>query len=80
LLREYHAYGPFYADPQCPKDYSLSAFIDGSWQTVLEVADNYQRHRKHQLQQPLKTKQLRVNVHATNGDPSAQIYEVRCYS
>lgn len=79
LIREYHAYGPFYRDPQCPKDYSVSALVDGDWKTVLDVTGNYQRHRKHALSQSVQASALRVNVHATNGDPSAQIYEVRCY-
>ena len=79
LIREYHAYGPFYRDPQCPKDYSVSALVNGDWQTVLTVDGNYQRHAKHRLPESVKTTALRVNVHATNGDPSAQIYEVRCY-
>lgn len=79
LLREYHAYDPFYRDPQCPKDYSILAFIEGQWQTVVEVKENYHRHRKHKLAEMISTNQIRVSVHATNGDPSAQIYEVRCY-
>lgn len=79
LIREYHAYEPFYRDPQCPKDYSISALVDGRWETVLNVTDNYQRHRKHALPESVQTGALRINVHATNGDPSAQIYEVRCY-
>lgn len=80
LLREYHAYKPFYRDAQCPKDYSISALINNSWETIFEVKDNYHRHRKHILNKPVTTKDLRINVHSTNGDPSAQIYEVRCYS
>jgi hypothetical protein len=80
LLREYHAYEPFYRDPQCPKDYSVAAWLEGEWRTVLEVQDNYHRHRKHLLPQPVHTTALRIRVHTTNGDPSAQIYEVRCYS
>jgi hypothetical protein len=79
ILREYHAYQPFYRDPQCPKDYSVSAFIEGEWQTVLEVKNNYQRNRSHKLAQPVTTNKFRINIHSTNGDPSAQIYEVRCY-
>lgn len=79
LIREYHAYGPFYRDPQCPKDYSISALMGDRWETVLNVTVNYQRHRRHALPKSVLTSALRVNVHATNGDPSAQIYEVRCY-
>lgn len=79
LLREYHSYKPFYRDPQCVKDYSISAWVDGRWEEVLRITDNYQRHRKHKFESPVQTARLRITVHATNGDPSAAIYEVRCY-
>jgi hypothetical protein len=80
LIREYHAYDPFYRDAQCPKDYSISAWMGGKWETILEIKNNYQRHRRHILPQGIATKKVRINVQATNGDPSAQIYEVRCYA
>lgn len=79
LLREYHAYSPFYLDPQCPKDYEITAHIEDHWQQLFTIDGNFQRHRKHTLPHPIKTERLRIIVHATNGDPSAQIYEVRCY-
>jgi len=79
LLREYHAYPPFYRDPQCPKDYQIMAFNDGEWEIIADVKNNFQRHIKHQLPKSVSTKKLRVQIDATNGDPSAQIYEVRCY-
>lgn len=79
LLREYHAYDPFYRDPQCPKDYSIQGYFDGAWNTIFEVKENYHRHRKHHLEKAISTNQIRICVHSTNGDPSAQIFEVRCY-
>jgi hypothetical protein len=78
LLREYHAYDPFYRDPQCPKDYEVLALKDNKWEKVLEVTENYQRQVKHSFE-GIETTQLRIQVNATNGDPSAQIYEIRCY-
>jgi hypothetical protein len=78
LVREYHAYGPFYRDPQCPRDYAIEAWTHGSWTRVLEVKDNYQRLCRHQLAAPVVTDKLRVVIDATNGDPSASIYEIRC--
>ncbi|WP_082595670.1 FAD-dependent oxidoreductase [Paenibacillus sp. Soil750] len=79
LLWEYHGYAPFYRDPQCPKDYRIEAFVGGAWEQLLEVKENYQRHCRYTLAQPVQTQRLRVVIDATNGDPSAAIYEVRCY-
>ncbi len=79
LIREYHAYAPFYRDAQCPRDYALEAFVDGQWSRVAEVRDNYQRLRPHVLPTGVTTSRLRLVISATNGDPSAALYEIRCY-
>lgn len=79
LLREYHAYSPMYRDAQCPRDYSVSAWVNGGWKTILEIKNNFQRYRKHALNEAVETNSIRLTVHATNGDPSAQVYEIRCY-
>lgn len=78
LIREYHAYAPFYRDPQCPRDYSVEAEIDGAWTSLVTVRGNYQRRRRHVLAAPVTTARLRVVITATNGDPSAAVYEIRC--
>lgn len=80
LIREYHAYAPFYRDPQCAKDYSILAWAEGAWQEVAVVEGNYQRQRRHILENTVLTNRLRIVIQATNGDPSAAIYEVRCYA
>ncbi|MNR24393.1 F5/8 type C domain protein [compost metagenome] len=80
LLWEYRGYAPFYRDPQCPKDYRIEAFVGGTWEQLIEVQGNYQRHCRYTLDQPVQTDQLRVVIEATNGDPSAAIYEIRCYA
>ncbi len=80
LIREYHAYAPFYRDSQCPRDYAIEAWVDGSWRRLVEVSENYQRLRRHVLPAPVKTSRLRVVVSATNGDPSAALYEIRCHA
>ena len=80
LVREYHAYAPFYRDPQCPRDYTIEVWQDDAWVPLLSVEDNYQRHRRHTFPRLVSTSRLRVRVTATNGDPSAAIYEVRCYA
>jgi len=79
LVREYHAYAPLYRDPQCPRDYRIDAWTGDRWEVVVEVAGNYQRHCIHRLPKPKSILKLRVMVSATNGDPAASIYEVRCY-
>ncbi len=79
LVREYHAYGPLYRDPQCVRDYSLAAWIGGEWVPLITEKGNYQRHRRHRLGAPVRTGRLRLQVDATHGDPSAAVYEVRCY-
>jgi len=77
LIREYHAYAPFYRDAQCPRDYDIEALTGGKWTTVATMRGNYQRLQRHRLAQPVAAEALRVSVIATNGDPSASIYEVR---
>lgn len=79
LLREYHAYEPLYRDPQCPRDYTLEARVGDEWRALLRVEGNHQRRRVHVLPERVWTDALRIVVHATNGDPSAAIYEVRCH-
>jgi ribulose 1,5-bisphosphate synthetase/thiazole synthase len=80
LLREYHAYSPFYRDPQCPKDYAIQVSSGDAWITLITIKDNFQRRRIHKLQAAVTATELRILVTATNGDPSAQIYEIRVYS
>ncbi|WNR46174.1 FAD-dependent oxidoreductase [Paenibacillus roseipurpureus] len=79
LFQEYHKYEPFYRDPQCPKDYIIEAFICDTWTTLVHVEDNYQRLVRHTLDHAIQTDRLRITILATNGDPSAGVYEVRCY-
>lgn len=79
LLREYHAYPPGYRDPQTIRDYALEAQVDGEWHEVARMSGNIRTRVVHTFD-PVITTALRVMVYATNGDPSAGIYEVRCYS
>lgn len=79
LFREYHQYPPFYWDPQCPKDYRIEALIDGEWTVIVRKKDNFQQLNRHKLDSEIRTASLCVIVEATNGDPSAALYEIRCY-
>ncbi|GKV71929.1 FAD-dependent oxidoreductase [Pseudarthrobacter sp. NCCP-2145] len=79
LLREYHAYPAFYRDPQCARDYALEAETAGGWREITRVSGNYSTRVVHDLPEGITTGRLRLTVFATNGDPSAGVYEIRCY-
>ncbi|WP_256758266.1 FAD-dependent oxidoreductase [Cohnella sp. WQ 127256] len=79
LIRGYMQYPALYKDPQCPKDITLEAIADGQWVELATLRGNYQRRRVITLETAIITNRLRVVIHATNGDPSAAIYEIRCY-
>ena len=64
--------------PQCVKDYRVEAFDGKTWQEVVAVQDNFLRHRVHQFPARSASK-LRLTVDATNGDPSARVFELRAY-
>ncbi len=63
---------------ECVRDYEVQAWQDGQWQTVLNVTGNYQRRRLHTFD-PVSAGKFRLLVTATNGDPSARVYEFRCF-
>lgn len=67
--------------PECVRDYELQWFDDvgNQWRTILRVMDNHSRKRVHKFE-PVTSTKLRILVHATNGDKSARIYEVRVYN
>jgi len=80
ILREYHAYEPFYRDSECPKEFTICALdAYGEFTELIEEKNNYQRHRKYTLEVPVKTRKLRIYFQATNGDPSAGLYQIRVY-
>lgn len=64
--------------PTCVKDYDVQALVDGTWITVCSQRGNYLRHRIHRFE-PVRAEKVRIRVLDTNGDPSARIYEIRCY-
>lgn len=79
LLREYHAYPPLYRDPQCARDYAIEVETEGNWKEVVRVSGNYLTRRVHDFPESVSTHRLRLKVFATNGDPAAGVYEIRCY-
>ncbi|MFO7774828.1 MAG: FAD-dependent oxidoreductase, partial [Candidatus Hydrogenedentota bacterium] len=65
--------------PETVKDYTLTAVKpDGEEVTLAEVEGNYQRLCRHTFD-PIEVETLRLTVHATNGNPEARVYEIRCY-
>ena len=63
----------------CVKDYDIYGYTPDEQEILLvSCRGNYQRHRIHRFDST-QVKKILVRVLATNGDPSARIYEIRCY-
>ncbi|EMI20241.1 hypothetical protein RMSM_02833 [Rhodopirellula maiorica SM1] len=65
--------------PQCVKDYRIMGRLGDNWMELVDIRDNYNRRRIHMLTDPVNLDELRVEVLATHGSPSAHIYEIRAY-
>ena len=63
---------------QCVRDYRIAILKDGNWVEIAKVENNFMRHCVHDFEPTTATK-VRVTVDATNGDPSARIFEIRAY-
>ena len=69
----------FAAPPaECVRDYAIEVRSGGTWREVAAERGNYHRRRVHNVT-PLHGDAVRVKVLATNGAPSARVYEVRVY-
>jgi len=69
---------PLFRYPDCVRDYRLEYWSGGAWKGLLEVKENYVRQRVHRFE-AVRTDRVRLTVLATNGAPSARVYEVRVY-
>ncbi|HEY2975556.1 MAG TPA: FAD-dependent oxidoreductase [Pyrinomonadaceae bacterium] len=69
---------PLFRYPDCVKDYRLEYQARAGWKTLAEVKDNYVRRRIHRFD-IVHSESVRLIVLATNGAPSARVYEVRIY-
>ena len=67
------------AQPETVRDYRLLCRHEEGWKEIASVAGNYQRLNRHRVP-ALETDALRVEITATNGDPHARIFEIRCYT
>jgi hypothetical protein len=66
--------------PETVRDYTVIARLgDGKEHTLATVEANFQRLRRHRFD-AMEVQSLRIEVHATNGDSLARIFEVRCYA
>lgn len=67
--------------PETVKDYKITYKPKGSdkYVELASVEGNYQRLNRHTVK-PVEAEAIRVQVLATNGDPLARIFEIRCYS
>ncbi|MCD6350804.1 MAG: FAD-dependent oxidoreductase, partial [Armatimonadetes bacterium] len=64
--------------PECVRDYEVVVQQGDKWVSVAKVTGNFQRWRRHQFP-AVTTTRLRLVVHATNGAPSARVFEIRAY-
>ena len=62
--------------PETVKDYRV---LSPASKTVASVKGNFQRLNRHAFE-PVETSRIRVEVEATNGDPLARVFEIRCYA
>ena len=68
------------AQPETVKDYTVVARLaDGTEKRVVVVKNNFQRLKRHRFE-ATDIQSLRIEVLATNGDPMARIFEIRCYA
>ncbi len=66
--------------PETVRDYVISYRPPGGELTELRrVRGNHQRVNRHRVE-PVEAAGLRIHVEATNGDPNARIFEIRCYA
>ncbi len=63
---------------ECVKDYRVSIQKGDKWVDVAVVKENFMRHCVHDFE-PTVTSKVRLTVDATNGDPSARVFEIRAY-
>ena len=71
-LNKINKYG---ATPECIKNYELLA--DGK--LLLKVENNYQRFKRHCLENVIYANKLELKITETNGDQAPRIYEIRVF-
>ncbi|MCD6289436.1 MAG: FAD-dependent oxidoreductase [Anaerolineae bacterium] len=74
-VNEHMIRGP---QPETVRDYTIEVHSGGTWKRVVDAQGNYQRKIVHRFE-PVTADGVRLTVHATNGDTSARVFEVRVY-
>ncbi|MPZ18222.1 MAG: FAD-dependent oxidoreductase [Luteitalea sp.] len=69
---------PLFRYPDCVRDYRVECWSNGAWKTLVEARDNYVRRRVHRFD-TVQSERVRLTILATNGAPSARVYEMRVY-
>ncbi len=66
--------------PETVKDYALQyrASADGPWIELATTSGNHRRLCRHHFE-AVEAQAIRLVVSATNGDPQARVFEIRCY-
>ncbi|MBT3606201.1 MAG: FAD-dependent oxidoreductase [Candidatus Latescibacteria bacterium] len=67
------------AQEETVRDYVIEGEVNGAWQALDEMNDNYKRRVEHVLDDAPDVTALRVKVTASNGLDHARICEVRVY-
>jgi hypothetical protein len=67
--------------PETVRDYTVAyrTVEQGPLTSLLQIKGNHQRQNRLKFA-PIEAQAIRILVTATNGDPLARIFEVRCYS
>jgi len=71
-LNKINQYG---AAPECVKNYEL--YADG--ELLLKIENNYQRFKRHCLENVIYANKLELKITETNGDQAPRIYEIRVF-
>lgn len=68
----------FFRAPECVRDWRILARVAGEWREIFAETDNYQRKRTARFA-TTTADAVRLECLATNGAPSARVFEVRIY-
>lgn len=65
--------------PELVRDYEIEGEVNGEWRSLVTVLANRRRRRVHKLDDPVRTKCVRISILATNGSRYARVMSVRMF-